>query len=259
MATSHLYIQSWIGWTNVEKIVLESEHQIVKHGQPYTVINSTNNVYDKPNWVNSGDHWYFVSFYRALQEFNQKANYFVFVSGDFKCKSWSILLDRMNSVLDNKVGSYSPYTIETIITPEKVGLKQLDENLDYSICQEGVMVAYRKDIAQELLEFFDFASQEINLYELKYGWGVDYIAAVLCMNKGLYMLKDKSIEADNSSSRYYEGFDTPIKEMNTILDLFVKFKGKQVKPLLDKIRERMEDNSPSFNNTKHMTLDDFYS
>lgn len=259
MSTAHLFIQSWNGWTNVEEIVLESERQLIEYGQPYTVINSTNKIYDKPNWVNSGDHWYFISFYRALQEFNQKADYFVFVTGDFKTKSWSTLLDRMNSILDNKVGSYSPYTTGTIITPERVGLKQLDETLDYSICQEGLMVAYRKDIAQELLEFFDFVSEEIDLYKFKYGWGIDFIAAVLCMNKGLYMLKDKTIKADNSSSRYYEGFDVPVKEMDVILNLFVKFKGEEVKPLLDKVRQRMEDNSFKFKNTRHMTLDDFYS
>jgi hypothetical protein len=250
--TSHLYIQSWIGSTNVEQLVLKAESQLIECGQPYTVINSTNNVYDKPNWVNSGDHWYFISFYRALQEFDQKADYFVFATGDFKCGSWANLLDRMNSVLDNKIGSYSPYTSGSLMTPDRISLKPLDDNLDYSMCQDGIMVAYRKDIAQELLEFFNFVSQEINLYDLKYGWGVDFAAAALCISKGLYMLKDKCLKTINSSSAFYESPDVPLKEMNIILDLFVKFKGQEIKPLLDKIRTKIETKA-------QMTIEDFYA
>ena len=249
---SHLYIQSWIGSTNIEQLVLKAEQQIIEHGQPYTVINSTNNVYDKPNWVNSGDHWYFISFYRALKEFNQKADYFVFATGDFKCGSWANLLDRTNSILDNQIGSYSPYTSGSIMTPDRISLQHLDDNLDYSVCQDGIMVAYRKDIAQELLEFFDFVSQEINLYDLKYGWGIDFIAATLCISKGLYMLKDKYIKTVNSSSAFYESPDVPMKEMDIILDLFVKFKGQEIKPLLDKIRNKFETRA-------RMTLEDFYA
>ncbi len=254
--TSHLYIQSWIGKTNIEELVLKTESQLLEHKQPYTVINSTNNVYDKPNWVNSGDHWYFISFYKALQEFNQKADYFVFVTGDFQCESWTTLLNRMNFILDNKIGSYSPYTTRSLITSDRVSLESLDNDLEYSICQDGIMVAYRKDIAQELLEFFDFVSQEINLYDLKYGWGVDYVAAALCMNKGAYMVKDKSIKASNLCSKFYETPDVPMNEMNIFLDLFVKFKGEAVRPLLDKIKLRMQ---PGFINNDRLKLNDFYS
>jgi hypothetical protein len=255
-ATSHFYIQSWIGKTNIEELVLETEKHLINYNQPYTVINSTNNIYNKPNWVNSGDHWYFISFYRALQEFNQKADYFVFVTGDFECESWTILLNRMNSILDNKIGSYSPYTTRSLITSDRVSLEPLDDYLEYSICQDGIMVAYRKDIALQLLEFFDFVSQEINLYDLKYGWGVDYVAAALCMNKGAYMVKDKSIKASNLCSKFYETPDVPMNEMNIFLDLFVKFEGKQVEPLLNKIKQRMQ---PSFVHNGRLTLNDFYA
>lgn len=258
-ATSHLYIQSWIGSSNIESLVLKTEKEIIKYGQPYTVINSTNNIYDKPNWVNSGDHWYYISFYRALQEFNQQADYFIYATGDISCDNWSVLLDRMYSVIDNTLGSYSPYTKNSIMTPKRVGFKKLDGYLDYSICQDGLWVAYRKDIAQELLEFFDFVVKEIDLYKFKYGWGIDFIAAVMCMRKGLYMLKDKFIKTSNESSKFYETPEVALNELHTILDLYVKFKGNEVKPLLDKVLSRMEDMPPGYKKTSHLTFEDFYA
>jgi hypothetical protein len=233
-------------------MVLDAEKELIKNKQPYTVINSTNNIYNKPNWVNSGDHWYFISFYRALQEFNQKADYFAFATGDFTCESWTDLLNKMNSALDNKIGSYSPYITNAHITADRTALETIDDNFDYSILQDGIMVAYRKDIALELLEFFDFASQEINLYELKYGWGVDYVAAALCMSKGVYMIKDKSIKASNLCSKFYETPDVPMNEMNIFLDLFVKFKGEEIRPLLNKIRNKVQTKTK-------MKIEDFYA
>jgi hypothetical protein len=87
---------------------------------------------------------------------------------------------------------------------------------------------------------------------LKYGWGVDYVAAAICMTKGAYMVKDKSIKAHNSCSKYYGRVAAPMEEMEIFLDLFVKFKGEQIRPLLNKIKNKVQ--------TKiEMKIEDFYA
>lgn len=165
----------------------------------------------------------------------------------------------MYSILDNKIGSYSPDSFYSInLNSKRVGLKKIDDYLYYSICQDGICIAYRKDVAKELLDFFNFVYQNVELNTFKYGWGIDVIAAAICIDKGLFMIKDECVAIINKSScGYFESFIAQ-DELNKLLELFINFKGESIRPLINKILSIVRDNSYSFENTNNLTLEDFY-
>lgn len=247
-STAHLYIQSWIGEQNIEHNVLEIEQELIEYGQKYTVINSTDNVYDKENWINSGDNWYYVSFYNALKDFDNNSDYFVFLTGDVKVESWTNLLDRMYSVLDNKIGSYSPVILkqDNLETYYKncVWLKDIDENLYCSVIADGVFVAIKKEIVSILLDFFDYINNNINIYDYKYGWGTDFSISTICLQEKALLIKDSlsivyntSIETENRN--VIKVADTERLKIIELLHSFYLEKGIDITSLVSKMRQRV--------------------
>lgn len=245
---AHLYIQSWIGKNNIEENVLKTEQELIKYKQGYTVINSTDNIYNKENWIDSGDHWYNVSLYNALKHFDGKADYFVFITGDVVVKSWKKTLDRMYSVLDNKIASYAPVSLvgdnQETYSKHFSSIRNIDKYLYCSVIQDGIFFAIRKDVALIVLDFFEYLSKNINLYDYKTGWGTDFAISTICLQEKLLMIKDSYYPAYNTST------ETELSNLHAIanaertkilglLHSFYSEKGIDITDLVDKVKQRV--------------------
>ena len=247
-STAHLYIQSWIGKTNIEENVLKIEKELIEYKQKYTIINSTDNLYDKENWLNSGDHWYNVSFYTALKHFDKESDYFVFITGDVVSKSWKKTLDRMYSVLDNEMGSYCPISLigntQETYSKHFCSIKNIDEYLYCSVIQDGIFIAIKKDIALIVLDFFHYLSKNINLYEYRTGWGTDFAISIICLQEKVLLVKDLYSRVYNTST------ETELSDLHIVADIertkivellhsFYLEKGIDISLLVNKVKQRV--------------------
>jgi hypothetical protein len=242
------YIQNWNGITNVEKNVLEIEKEFISHGKTYKIINSSNTIYEKENWINVGDIWYQRSFYEALKDFDFSNDYFLFITGDFKSNMWQEIFEKSDYVLNKYLPkSFSGYHDNGFFNTERVSLGDVKEetSFEYSALQDGIFVFYHKDIVKELLEYFGYIEKQGLLQDMKYGWGVDFIAASICFYQRGYMIKDKTVYGKNVSSGVANSDMTKCEEEAKIMlesfKDFYKTKGieKDISFIIQKIKQRV--------------------
>lgn len=242
------YIQNWNDITNVEKNVLEIEKEFIKYGKSYKIINSSKTIYKKENWINVGDIWYQRSFYEALKDFDFSNDYFLYITGDFKSDMWEEIFKKSDYVLNTYLPkSFSGYHSNGFFYSERCSLGDFpdDPSLEYSVIQDGIIVFYHRDVVKELIEYFSYIENEGLLKDMKFGWGVDFVAAAICFYQRGYMIKDKRIFGDNSSS----GTANPDirkceEELKTVIKSFINFsknKGneKEMSSIIKLIKKRI--------------------
>lgn len=257
------YIQSWNDITNVEKNVLKIEQEFIKHNKDYRIINSSNNIYKKENWINVGAIWYHRSFYEALKDFDFSNDYFLYITGDFKSSMWKEIFEKSDYVLNKYLPkSFSLHHDPPYLTSEKISLGNVknEKCFEYSTIQDGIIVFYHKDVVKELIEYFSYIDNQGLLKDMKFGWGIDYVAAAICFYQKGYMIKDKGVYGINSSSGFANSDVKKCMEewyttLNSFKD-FSKIKGneKEMSFILKKIKQRVGFKTPM----RYLNYEDFY-
>jgi hypothetical protein len=222
------YIQSWIGSVNVERIVLKTEKQFKNYGQPYKIINTTDNVYDKENWINLGNKWGYMSFYTALKDFDMSYDYMLYMSGDLDGAKigWDKILDRSYEIL-NKYDIWN-YSFEKTTQGLPIAyLKPLDneENLFYSATNDLTIGWYHRDLVKTLLDFFEYFEKESDLlHEIpNTGWGIEMsLSSWSMLNKKAVVKDNKYIIPKRSTTSLYIQ-DLALRQERDYLAVFNKY------------------------------------
>lgn len=228
--TAFAYIQSWIGRTNVEAIVLETEKDFKNYGQPYKIINTTDNVYNKENWIDLGNVWGFRSFYAALQDFNMSYDYMLYMSGDILTgeHGWNSILDRAYEVLNKySVGCYSIEKMDhsgaRLGTNAYLEIVPDDKLLRYTSTNDLTIAFYDRDTVKFLLSAFKYIEAHTKLARMRWGWGIEAAAACICIYNNKALFKDLKFIITKASSSTPFILDEAVKEETKFLTLFFDY------------------------------------
>jgi len=249
-----------VAWDEVHFNAVEIDEQFMAAGQPITVINSGNMKRD--HWDNVGDIRYYRQFYHALKSFDTSYDYMAFLCGDVSYGEWPNAIERAKYILStyNNTGLYAPHLTHEpwSETASKIGSVPEDEKINISIQTDGIYVFIRKDIVATLLEYFKFLEENIDLSEMKSGWGLDMIWSSIAIVSGLPILRDKRYVLSHPAGSSYD-HSRATEEMNIMLSEFYSFldsKGidsMDYKKVHGKIYGRMSQQSGC------MSVEDFYT
>lgn len=214
------YIQSW---ESVEHLVLQMEEDFLPI--PYKVINSTNKIYNKPNWIDQGDYWYYGSFYTALKDFNPTYDYFVYICGDMTAVRWATLLQKAQEILNTYLlGGLSFLSDVEYMNEEKSGIGHLETDISmrYQVCLDGQVVFYHKSIIAKVLDFFNYLNQKIDILSIKHGWGVDMVVSAFAIDMQQPLVKYDPIKIFNTSAFQYD-LNIGFTECDIFLNVFKEY------------------------------------
>ena len=247
-----------VAWDEVHFNCVEIDEQFMAAGQPITVINSGNMKRD--HWDNVGDIRYYRQFYHALKSFDMSYDYMAFLCGDVSYNEWSNVINRANEVLIkyNNAGLYAPHLTHEPWSDGSSKIGEAEERLNVSIQTDGIFVFIRKDIVEVLLNYFNFLNEEINLKEMKSGWGLDMIWSSISILNSLPILRDTRFVPNHPPGSSYD-HSRATEEMNIMLSKFYEFieksgaSSESYKEMHGKIYGRMS------NQEGCKTISDFYT
>jgi GR25 family glycosyltransferase involved in LPS biosynthesis len=258
-----------VAWDDVYSNCVEIDEQFMAAGQSITVINSGEKK--RSHWHNVGDIRYYRQFYYAIKSFDMSYDYMAFLCGDVSYNEWSNIIDRANSVLTNynNAGLYAPHLTHEPWSENASKIGQVEQRLNISIQTDGIFVFIHKSIVEFLLKYFNFLNKEIDLSEMKSGWGLDMIWSSISILNNLPIIRDtRYVPNHPAGSSYNHGRAT--EEMNIMLSKFYEFLEKtgidseDYKQIHGKIYGRMSqkdgcktvsDFYKKFNLTKHNLID----
>ena len=213
-----------VAWDEVHYNCVEIDEQFMAAGQPITVINSGEMKRD--HWDNVGDIRYYRQFYHALKNFDMSYDYMAFMCGDVSYTEWSNAIDRATEILSkyDNAGLYAPHFTHEPWSESASKITQVedDENLNISIQTDGIYVFIRKDIVSTLLEYFNFLNEQINMADIKSGWGLDMIWSSIAIANNLPILRDKRYVLFHPAGSSYN-HDRATEEMNIVVNNFYKY------------------------------------
>jgi hypothetical protein len=228
--TTFAYIQSWIGRTNVEDIVKQTEEEFKKYGQPYKVINTTDNVYNRENWIDIGNVWGFRSFHAAIKDFDMSYDYMLYMSGDINTQGhgWNNILDRAYSVLNKYcVGCYSLEKVDSqgskLGTNAYLEIVPDDKLLRYTSTNDLTIAFYDRETVKFLLDVFNYMETRTKLVKMRWGWGIEAAAACICIYNNKALFKDLKFIISKASSSTPFIRDEAIREEIKFLSLFFEY------------------------------------
>lgn len=249
-----------VAWDEVHFNAVEIDEQFMAAGQPITVINSGNMKRD--HWDNVGDIRYYRQFYHALKSFDNSYDYMAFLCGDVSYTEWSKAIERANYILStyNNTGLYAPHLTHEPWSEgsSKIGEVLGDDKINISIQTDGIYAFIHKDIVKVLLDYFNFLNDNIDLVEMKSGWGLDMIWSSIAIVNGLPILRDKRYVLFHPAGSSYD-HSRATEEMNIMLSNFYSYLDSKgidseiYKTMHGKIYGRMSHQSDC------MTVSDFYS
>lgn len=249
-----------VAWDEVHFNAVEIDEQFMAAGQPITVINSGNMKRD--HWDNVGDIRYYRQFYHALKNFDTSYDYMAFLCGDVSYPEWSKAIERAKYILSTytNTGLYAPHLTNEPWSEQssKIGEIPEDEKINISIQTDGIYAFIHRDIVAVLLEYFDFLNKNIDLTQMKSGWGLDMIWSSIAIINNLAILRDKQYVLFHPAGSSYD-HSRATEEMNIMLSnfyLYLESKGidsEAYKVMHGKIYGRMSHNPDC------MSVSDFYS
>jgi hypothetical protein len=247
-----------VAWDAVHFNCVEVDEKFIAAGQPITVINSGNMTRD--HWDNVGDIRYYRQFYHALKSFDKSYDYMAFLCGDVSYDKWSDIINRANYVLNkyNNIGAYAPHLTNEPWSENACKIGELENNLNISIQTDGIFVFIHKDIVKVLLDYFNYLNENIDITEIKSGWGIDVIFASISIVNNLLILRDKEYAPNHPvGSSYSHSIAT--EEMRIVLSKFYEFIdiNKKDSSLYKKIHESIFGRMA--NKSDCMNVSDFYS
>lgn len=213
-----------VAWDEVHFNCVEIDNFFTSIGQPITVINS--GELKRNHWDNIGDVRYYRQFYYALKKFDMQYEYMAFMCGDISYNEWSNVIERANYVLSkyDNIGLYAPHFTHEPWSEDASKIDQIkdDENLNISIQTDGIYVFIHRDIVSILLEYFNFLNEQIDMSEIKSGWGLDMIWSSIAIMNNLPIIRDKKNIIYHPAGSSYN-HDRATEEMNIVLNNFYKY------------------------------------
>ena len=243
--TAFAYIQSWIGRVNVEAIVANTEQAFKGYGQPYKVINTTDNVYNKEGWIDLGNVWGFKSFHAALKDFDMSYDYMLYMSGDIVAdeSEWLLLLNRAYEVLNKySVGCYSIEKVDSTGQPQGtnayIGTVAEDKFLKYTSTNDLTIAFYDRETVKFLLDAFNYIETKIKLSKMRWGWGIEAAASAICIYNKKALLKDTKFTIKKASSSTPHIKNEAMKEEYKFLNVFCEYCSEQNMADMQDVLER---------------------
>jgi GR25 family glycosyltransferase involved in LPS biosynthesis len=235
-----------VNWNEVESNVKDIERNFTELNQSFKIINSGTSVNE--NWMNVGDIRYYRQLRVAVQDFNKSdKEYMLFLCGDVSSSNWNFVLNRAEYVFN----SYSPALYAPHLTHEpwsanssQIGTMSVDRNLLLSCQTDGIMVFMHKEITRHIENYFDYLETQVDITELKSGWGMDMIWCSLAIYLNKVIIRDtRYIPNHPAGSSYDHG--RAGQELNIILENFYKYcntidiDSEKIKDIHGKIYGRM--------------------
>jgi hypothetical protein len=217
------YMQSWVGKADVESLVLQTEKHFQDYGQEYKVINTTDKVYNKENWIDVGNKWGYHSFYTAIKDFDMSYDYMLYMSGDVDGAKigWDKILDRSYEILNKyDIWCYSFEKAINIMPNAYLKPVENDKFLYYSVTNDLTIAWYHRDLVKLLLDFFKYFEERSDLLNEfpNWGWGIDLSSSCLCFLNNKVLLKDTKYKLEKIS------MSTPYVMKKAIKQEWVYFK-----------------------------------
>lgn len=209
-----------VNWDQVYDNVCDLEQRLTACGIKPTVINSGSAV--ESQWTHVGDIRYFRQLYTALKMFDRQHTHFMFCAGDLKHGDWPSLFDRARLIMsDSQVGVYAPmftYTPWGAAQTHVCAYPKVDGAV-ISTQTDGMFVIMARNVADELLKFYEYAEQHINWSDYRTGWGIDIVWSSLCMCLNQYIIRDSLHYVEHPEGSSYD-HSRAWEEMNNLIDLF---------------------------------------
>lgn len=232
-------------WDEVYENVVDIETQFVANSVQHKIINS--GIRSKSHWLNVGDIRYYRQFIKAVEDFDDRYEYMLFLCGDVSYNKWQEFITRSYYVLNNyNVGLYAPHLTNEPWTENasKISDIDLDQNLTIAIQTDGIAVFIKRDIVKMLKEFFVYLQSEVNIGTMTSGWGLDLSWCAYAIYNDMLIFRDKAnILNHPPGSSYNHGKAS--EECAIVLSKFYEFckiKGldpKKMSFIKDKIYGRM--------------------
>ncbi len=210
-------------WDSVYENCLNIEMNLKSNNLDYKIINSSSSPPLNNQWMDIGNIWYYRQFHAALKDFsNTDHELFCFIAGDLVGDFAQVIKTAQEELKNEKIGVYAPYFTHEAWGEGCSSISELDNNLIISTQTDGIFTILNKELASEMLSFFDYLSQTVDLSQMKSGWGVDYVYNIMAIYKDFYICRDKRFVITHPvGSSYDHGPAT--SEMNTVLEVFIGF------------------------------------
>jgi hypothetical protein len=210
-------------WDSVYDNCLRIEENLKSNDLDYKVINSSSYPSLNDKWMDIGNVWYYRQFHEALKDFSTTdKDLFCFIVADLVGDFSKVIKTAQEELENKKIGVYAPYFTHEAWGEVCTRIEELNNNLIISTQTDGIFTILNKELASIMLDFFDYLSKEVDLSEMKSGWGVDYAYSVMAICKDYYICRDKRfIITHPVGSSYDHGLAT--SEMNTFLSAFSNY------------------------------------
>ena len=258
-------------WDSSYENCLDITNQLDNSETDFVVYNVSEYPSNHPNWVDADDVRYYGHFYNALKDFKESdKSIFVFNAGDAKYDNHSRYIEKVEALFeeDRNVYVFAPSLTNDEFTGPGGYIKESEKYKDYylSTHTNGIYVFLRKEVAHYLCDFLDWATKndELNLKEMKSGWGLDTSYASYAIYLGKKIYRDKLIMEHPAGSTYHHA--NAFLEMNWFIEKFRKycelngFNGNKLQRIYDVIYQKAREHTKFklehiYINTKNFTED----
>lgn len=183
-------------WDKVYKNVKKIEDDFDKEEINYLILNSSSVEVSNPKWKNLDiDQWYFFQLYESLKHFHENNfEYMAYISGDLRLNNFAGFIKKMENELKQfkSIGVLAPYYTHEGYYSRKLNaeIEMINENLGLAIATDCMMFILKKEVANDLLMFFNYLYEKTKFKNMRAGWSVDHIACIICSELGYVVCRD---------------------------------------------------------------------
>lgn len=250
MATSKTY---FVAWDEMLHNSIEIDRQLTEAGLDFLAFDVTSNPIERPNWIVADKVRYYGHFYNALRDFKDTDHLlFSFNAGDAFTEEHAAMTNRFTELMaeDSNIWVMGPNLIWTGpgATTTSITASSKYENLDLSIHIDGTIVMLRRELALQVLSFYEWMLKKgiMDFTKMHSGHSIDvvYCSWAIVNNKKVYKDLNFPVTTVVGSSYNTDGN----KEGRIVMDAFADYvflKGvdpRQVRHVYDMFFEKVRIN-----------------
>ena len=231
-----------VNWDSVYDSVLRTEQQLLDIGVKYTVLDSGSEIKDRLNWEYIGDVRFYGQLYEALKR-TAGEDYIIFMLGDATFDDISLLTKRL--VFINKylnAGVYAPYYTNSPWNYQQTYLEPIafDTSLVIASQTDGIVTAFHNSVYTELLKYMRYLDEKVGIFNLRTGWGMDYVWCAISVRLGKFIVRDTGVIGQHPHGSSYD-HGKASEEMALVMGLYSSWSKNQesTEVIFQNIRRRM--------------------
>lgn len=252
MATSKTY---FVAWDEMLHNSYEIDRQLTEAGLDFLAFDVTSNPVERPNWVVADKVRYYGHFYNALKDFKDTDHLlFSFNAGDAFTEQHAAMTNRFTELMeqDKNIWVIGPDLIWTGPGAATTSIVKSDkyDNLDLSIHIDGTIVMLRRELALQVLVFYEWmlTKEIMNFGIMHSGHSLDvvYCTWAILNNKKVYKDLNFPVTTVVGSSYNTDGNKEGARVMNAFAD-YIFLKGvdpRQARHVYNVFFQKIRVNSP---------------